>query len=141
LTRVAQEFCDFFASTSQRAEAEFPSPVATTPLVDLGSVLSSQASRPLDPACEVRLRAPDRVGLLTAGLLDEAAVRVACVLTAFAGRERVTLDHLAQALASAGRAENDRHLTGTTGDRAPSAFEDNARLLVRMLNFGILEPA
>jgi glycosyltransferase involved in cell wall biosynthesis len=133
---AARAYADFFARVSSEAQRSWAAGAtkAFQPLVDLDRVLSAQATGPLDPTAPVRLGDASRAELLTAGWTAESAARVHAVLACFDGHPTRTLDQIALAVAAA---EPD-------ADAAPEDFPEArvraGRLLIRMLNYGVLDP-
>jgi glycosyltransferase involved in cell wall biosynthesis len=123
LATMAEEYADYFAATCHRAAHASAPPPALRPLVDLDAIVSAQASHALAPEVLVRLADADRVALLEAGALADAPDRVGLVVAAFDGHQRLTLAELARALVPS---DPER------------AYALCGRLLVRMLNFGVL---
>jgi glycosyltransferase involved in cell wall biosynthesis len=126
---MAARYVAFFEEACAAAERTFTAPAFVRPLMDLNAVLAAQAGAALDPQQRVRRGQVGRVPLLREGLATEAGARLELVLAALAAGPQ-SLGALAGALAA---------------ERPPlhgqSDFAAAARLLVRMLNYGIIEPA
>jgi glycosyltransferase involved in cell wall biosynthesis len=137
LVAAVRAHSEFFERVGRAAARAWPAHAgeAFRPLVDLQRVLAAQSGGALESGLAVRLADPARATLLLAGLGAESPARVAAALDAFAGHRTRRLADLAKAIASA-KPEPDVSL-----DDPARVFSGGARLLVRMLNYGVIEPA
>jgi glycosyltransferase involved in cell wall biosynthesis len=122
LPRIAEAYADFFLDTGREAARAFR-PTAITPLIELEAVLAAQAGGSLSPGTRVRLGASERATLVASGVLAEPPERVDLVLAALATREH-SLAELAALLLP---------------EDPERAYAVWGRLLVRLLNFGVME--
>jgi hypothetical protein len=127
LDRVAGAFVAFFEATAERAERAWTGPQAWKPLVDLNDVLAAQATRALDPQQEVRLADASRAHLLCGGYNGESPEQMERVIGIFGRRQQVTVGELAECLSPGARGAGE------------TSFTQAARVLIRLLNFGVLE--
>ena len=139
ISEIADRYINFFEATSREAQRVLEIPTACKPLVDLNDVVSSMAGRALDPKEGVRLGNRGRAELLTAGLLVEAGARVASVLAVLENRPQASLTELAHVLAQTTPGDRATGLSVDQDEVSHRELEDNGRLLIRMLNFGVLE--
>ena len=129
---MARRYLDFFAATAVEAEKAWAGPAPFRPLVDLNQVIAAQATSPLDPHARVRLAEPGRVSLVLRGLTPESGAQVQALLDGFGGGE-TTLIELAR------RAADFARTAHPTGIGPEQDFAIPSRLLIRLLNLGVLE--
>ena len=132
---VARRYGDFFAQVSAQAQARWTGESTFQPLVPLDRVLTAQASRPLRADERVRLRDPRAAAILLAGRNPEDPRRMEILSSALAGGRSLALGDLALALALA--AADPGH-SGQAPD-PQAAFRQVGRLIVRLLNHGVVE--
>jgi glycosyltransferase involved in cell wall biosynthesis len=99
------------------------------PLVDLDRILATQASSRLHPEQRVRLVRPANAALLTAGWTAESLGEIRSVLRSFEHAREVDLITVANAICA----------EGTPQVRAKDTFGAASRLIVRLLNHGVIE--
>jgi glycosyltransferase involved in cell wall biosynthesis len=97
------------------------------PLVDLDRILATQASGRLHPEQRVRLVRPARAGLLTAGWTAESLAEISSALRAFEHAREVDIMTVADAIGAEGTPQ------------AKDTFSAASRLIVRLLNHGVIE--
>ena len=130
---MARRYLEFFDATAQEADRAWAGPQPGRPLVDLNQVLDAQATRQLDPEMRVRLRDRSRIPIVLRGVYPESGEQLQALLASFTGKDEVLLGELAQAAADYARSVLPTDL-GPEPDLAISA-----RLLVRLLNVGVLQ--
>jgi glycosyltransferase involved in cell wall biosynthesis len=129
---IAGRFVQFFDATSRVAEAAWAGCLDWRPLVDLDAVVSAQATRKLAAHEKVRPGDFTRAELVVGGLNGESTADLEVVLGHFKDDQHKTMGELASALA--------RTRPGPPGNSA-DAYANGARLLIRLLNIGVLELA
>jgi hypothetical protein len=138
IERMAERYIQVFEEAAAVAEKDWQGPAAPPPLVDLNTVLRTQATGVLSANDRVRLGDPDRARFLTSGLYPEMPERIQRVIDGFQGRDALTVAELARIAASGLLpAGHDAGPETPSADQARLAF--SSRFLVRLLNFGVLE--
>ncbi len=130
---VAREYVTFFDAASAAAEKAWAGPAPSQPLVHLDDVLAAQAAGTLEPGHRLRLADQQPLPLLTRGSYSESSAQLSCVLELFKSEEVVSVADAAAAAAAFARAADPAEF----GDETDLAI--SSRLLVRLLNAGVLE--
>jgi glycosyltransferase involved in cell wall biosynthesis len=133
LQAIAGEYVTVFDAASAAAERGWTGAVPGRPLLHLDDVLAAQAGGRLEPRHRLRLSDEQALPLLTRGAYPEETAQLACVLDLFASGQPVSVADAAAAAASFARAAHPTEF----GDEADLAVA--SRLLVRLLNAGVLE--
>jgi glycosyltransferase involved in cell wall biosynthesis len=133
LPAMARAYVDFFDRAEREASAAWPARAAPLrPLVDLDALLRTQAAGALRPEDRVRAGDASLVALLTTGALAEDARLVDAVLRALAQNGEATLGELARVVL---------HAAGGNAAGDAQALAHAGLLVVRLLNYGVIEPA
>jgi glycosyltransferase involved in cell wall biosynthesis len=131
---MARRYLEFFDATAELANKAWTGAQPWRPLLELNQVLDAQATRRLDPEALVRIGDQARVDIVLRGLYPEIRDQVQMVLAPFAAKDQLSLGELARAAAAYARSVHPADL-GPEPDLAIAA-----RLLVRLLNVGVLKP-